>query len=410
MNVEIISIGDELLIGSTINTNASWMGQQLSSIGFSIQRVSTISDQRQAIIASVTKAMKENSVVLITGGLGPTNDDITKHVLCELFETELVFNQDAYRNIEMFVRARNGEMNENNKGQAMLPQNALFIPNTCGTASGMWFHKNDCHVISMPGVPFEMTAMMHDFIIPKLIESFTLPAIVHRHILVTGISEAKLAEVIADWENNLPTQIKLAYLPSPGIVKLRLTCTVNNKELANTLITEEENKLHTIIGEYIFGYDSDTLETLVGKLLAKHNKSLATAESCTGGNISRTIVSVPGSSAYFKGSIVAYDNSIKTNILQIPEEILIKHGAVSKEVVELMATNCKKIFNTNYAIATSGIAGPSGGTVEKPVGTVWICVATPTNVLCNKFNFGEQRDRIITRSTIAALHMLQKNI
>lgn len=410
MNVEIISIGDELLIGTTVNTNASWMGEKLSLLGFKIQKVTTISDSKQAIENALKSAIAENSLVLITGGLGPTNDDITKHVLCDFFNTELVFNESAYNAIEKFLLTRNGEMNDNNKSQAFLPKDSMCVPNTCGTASGMWFTKNNCHIISMPGVPFEMKKMMEDFILPKLQEIFLLPVIIHRHILHTGIAEAKLAEIIAEWENNLPQQIKLAYLPSPGIVKLRLTCVADTIKQAKDLIEKSEKELITISGEYIYGYDNDLLEQLIGNDLQNKKYSLSTAESCSGGSIAKSIVSIPGSSAYYKGGIIAYDNSIKTQELIIPANTIETYGAVSKEVVELMAQSCKHKFKTDYAIATSGIAGPDGGTPDKPVGTVWIAVATPTHVISEKYNLGDNRERIISRTTIAALRLLQKNI
>ena len=410
MNVELISIGDELLFGKTINTNAAWLGEKLTMIGLQIKKVTTISDSKTAIYKAVSQAMNENSIIIVTGGLGPTNDDITKLVLCDFFNTELELHTEAYKNIEKFVIARNGEMNENNKNQALFPKNAKFIPNPCGTASGMWFEKDDSILISLPGVPFEMVTIMEDTIIPLIQEKYTLPTITHRHILCTGISESKLAEIISSWENQLPHELKLAYLPSPGIVKLRLTCFENSIDIANKIIAKEEEKLTKIIKEYIFGYDDETFENIIGKLLLKKQASISTAESCTGGNIAKTIVLNSGSSAYFKGSIVAYDNNIKSKILHVPNSLIEKHGAVSKEVVESMAKNCRELFNTNYAIATSGIAGPTGGTQEKPVGTVWIAIATPNKIISQKYQFGEHRERTITRSTIAAFHLLQKNI
>jgi len=410
MNVEIISIGDELLYGKTINTNAAWIGEQLSMIGFEIEKVSTISDKKDAIEQTVIAAMQSHSVVLITGGLGPTNDDITKHVLCAMFNTQLEFYEPAYVTIQEFLRARNGEMNENNRSQAMLPKDAYLVRNDCGTAWGMWFTTDSSIVISMPGVPFEMKHMMSTYIIPKLRETFVLPAIVHRHILCTGIAEAKLAHVIAHWEAQLPNFIHLAYLPSPGVVKLRMTSIGVEVEQAKQLIAQHEAALLPLISEFVYGYDEQTLEEIIGELLLSKQATVSTAESCTGGTIAKTIVQVPGSSKYYTGSIIAYSNDIKINQLQISPELLQTHGAVSKQVVEAMAVNCKKICNTNYAIATSGIAGPTGGTTEKPVGTVWIAIACPSKIISQQFLFGEHRKRTILRTTIAALNMLQKNI
>lgn len=410
MLAEIISIGDELLIGSTINTNAAWIGERLSHIGFEIQRVTTISDSRQAIEQSVQRAMQENNLVLITGGLGPTNDDITKNVLCSMFNSTLQFHEQAYAAIETFLKSRNGTMNEHNKSQAMLPHNALIIPNTCGTASGMWFSKNKCEVISMPGVPFEMTAMMTNYILPRLTQVFELPHIEHHHILLTGIAEAQCAELIAPWENQLPPSVHLAYLPSPGVLKLRLTCTACNAEETHALIAAQETALLPYVREYIFAYDNETLEENIGKLLTAQGASVATAESCTGGAVAQSITSIAGCSTYFKGSVVAYANEVKQNILRVPQQILETHGAVSQQCVETMAQNCRTLFNTTYAIATSGIAGPGGGSAEKPVGTVWIAVATPTHVISQKFAFGDNRQRIVQRSVIAALRMVQQEI
>jgi nicotinamide-nucleotide amidase len=410
MNVEIISIGDELLYGKTINTNASWIGEQLSMIGFEIEKVSTISDKAQAIKSTVQLAVQTHKLVLITGGLGPTNDDITKQVLCELFQTQLEFYEPAYAAIHSFLKSRNGEMNENNKSQAWLPKDAYLIRNDCGTAWGMWFEWNNSTIISMPGVPFEMKYMMQTYIIPKLKDSFVLPPIVHRHILCIGIAEAKLAHVIAEWESQLPNCVHLAYLPSPGIVKLRLTVIGEAIEHAKQIISEQESKILPIIQEFVYGYDDDTLEELIGSLLIKKSATLSTAESCTGGNIASTIVKIPGSSQYFKGGIIAYSNDLKIQQLHISHDLLSNYGAVSKEVVEAMAMNCRRIYNTDFAIATSGIAGPTGGTEEKPVGTVWIAVASATNICSQKFLFGEHRERTILRTTIAALNLLQKNI
>ena len=407
MKVEIISIGDELLIGRTINTNAAWIGEQLSLLGFSIARVTTISDSRHAIINAVTNAYTEHDVIIITGGLGPTNDDITKHVLCELFSCTLTMHADAYANIERFILSRNGEMNENNRNQALFPDKADFIPNLCGTASGMWFTHNNAIIISLPGVPFEMKDMMTHTVIPKLAHTYTLPVIVHEHVSITGVHEAKLAEIIAPWEQNLPQEISLAYLPSPGIVKLRLTCVTKTQEKAHKLIQHAITELQPYVGLYIYGYGLRAIEEVVGELLRSKSLTIATAESCTGGAIAQSITSVSGSSDYFIGSIVAYSNSVKIQQLNISDDIIRTHGAVSQIVVETMAQNCKKIFNTDFAIATSGIAGPTGGSPEKPVGTVWIALAHTNGVHSYKYNFGENRERTVTKTVITALNTVR---
>lgn len=410
MNVALLSIGDELLIGKTINTNASWLGEKLSAIGFNIHCVETISDNREQIISSLSRLIAENNVVVITGGLGPTNDDITKHVLCDFFNTKLEFNQQAYDGMARYVLARNQEINEKNLTQAQFPQGAKLMQNPCGTASGMWFEKDTTVVISLPGVPHEMKAIMSESGIPWLKDKFELPAIYHRHILVSDIAESKLAETIADWEAQLPPQIHLAYLPSPGIVKLRMSCIAENETIAHKLVENEEQKLRKIINPYIWGFDNDTIEEVVGKLLLKYNETVSTAESCTGGNISRMLTRISGSSAYYYGSVISYDNSVKIKELQVNINDIEQHGVVSEEVIKTMSSSIRKKIGTTYGIATSGVAGPTGGTDEKPVGTVWIAVASECNVIAKKFLFGKERDTNIEKATVAALRMLQQLI
>ncbi|MDA3882159.1 MAG: competence/damage-inducible protein A [Bacteroidales bacterium] len=408
MKVEIISIGDEILIGRTINTNAAWIGEQLSLLGFFINRVTTISDTEEAITQSIKQAYTENNVVIITGGLGPTNDDITKLILCKLFDSPLSTHSEALKNIKKFVSSRGGEMNQLNKDQALFPEKADFIPNYSGTASGMWFSHENCIIISLPGVPHEMKDMMSDTIIPKLRKEFTLPVIVHEHILLSGIAEAKLAEIIAPWEDSLSDKIKLAYLPSPGIIKLRLTCITDSHEQAEKLISQAISDLKPYVQDHIYGYGLKNMEEIVGDMLRENEATISTAESCTGGNIAHILTLISGSSQYFKGGIVSYDNSIKINELHVPESTITSHGAVSKEVVEIMAQECRKKFNTTYAISTSGIAGPTGGTEKKRVGTVWIGIADSTNTYSYTFNFGNNRERVITRTSITALNLIRK--
>lgn len=407
MTVALLSIGDELLIGKTINTNASWLGEQLSAIGFDIHCVETISDNREQILSSLNRLIEETNVIIITGGLGPTNDDITKLVLCELFHTELEFNQQAYDGMARYVLARNQEINEKNLTQAQFPKKARFVPNPCGTASGMWFEKNGTIVVSLPGVPHEMKAIMSESVIPWLKERFDLPAIYHRHVLVSNIAESKLAEIIADWEAQLPSQIHLAYLPQPGIVKLRMSCTAETEEIAHSLVAIEEEKLCKIIKPYIWGYDNDTIEEVVGKLLLKYGETVSTAESCTGGNISRMLTRISGSSAYYWGSVISYDTSVKIKELHVNTSDVDKYSVVSEQVVRTMATEVRKKIGTTYGVATSGIAGPMGGTDENPVGTVWIAVASEQNVVAQKFLFGKERETNIEKATVAALRMLQ---
>ncbi len=410
MNVALLSIGDELLIGKTVNTNASWLGEHLSAIGFNIHSVETIADNREQIITSLTRLQSENQIIIITGGLGPTNDDITKHVLCEYFDTKLVFNQQAYDGMARYVLARNQEINDKNLTQAQFPEKAKLVPNPCGTASAMWFEKDSNVVVSLPGVPHEMKAIMSESVFPWLKAKYELPAIVHRHVLVSNIAESKLAEIIADWEAKLPPEIHLAYLPSPGIVKLRMTCTAADETTAKKIVADEEQKLRKIINPYIWGFDNDTIEGNVGALLLKYNETVSTAESCTGGNISHKITSISGSSAYYYGSIISYDNSVKINELNVSPADIEQFGVVSEAVVKTMASEIRKKIGTTYGVATSGIAGPTGGSNEKPVGTAWIAAASEHNVVAQKFLFGKERDTNIEKATVAALRMLQQLI
>ena len=410
MQTEIISIGDEILIGQVVNTNAAWMSQELNKAGFEVIRITTVSDKKNDIISSLNDAQKRANVILLTGGLGPTKDDITKETLCEYFNTELVFNEIAFKQVENIFYARGFKITEINRQQAELPKSCTPIANPNGTASGMLFDKNGKIFISMPGVPFEMKTMMTESIIPKLKKQFHTPAIIHKTILTQGKGESFLSEIISDWENKLPENIKLAYLPQPGIVRLRLSARGEKYKPLNKQLELEIKKLHNIIPKLIFGYDNDNLETIVGGLLKKNNKTLSTAESCTGGYISHLITSISGSSDYYSGSIISYSNEIKENILGVSKQSIIEHGAVSKEVVTQMAVGVKNKINTDYSIAVSGIAGPLGGSEEKPVGTIWIAIATPEKVVAKKFLFGEHRGRNIRKTALMALDMLRKEL
>ncbi|MCK5823158.1 MAG: competence/damage-inducible protein A [Bacteroidales bacterium] len=410
MKAEIVSIGDEILIGQILNTNSKWMAEQLNLIGINICQITSISDNKSHIIKALCEASNRADIILITGGLGPTKDDITKNALCEYFDTKLVFNQNVYRNIERFISKRDMDMNNLNKEQAEVPENCKIIPNKYGTAAGMWFEKNNKVYVSMPGVPFEMISMMNDDVISLIKNKFKTPIIIHKTILTQGYPESELAEKLSDWEDNLPQNMSLAYLPSPKNLRLRLSVKGENSELLTKEIDTEIDKLKKQINSYIFGYDKETLQEVVGKLLILNNKTLASAESCTGGNIAQLITSVSESSKYFLGSVVAYSNKIKTSILNVNNNSIEKHGAVSKQVVCEMASGIINSFNSDYAIATSGIAGPSGGTEEKPVGTTWIAVASKDKIIAKKFLFGDNRERNITRASATALNMLRKLI
>ena len=407
MKAEIISIGDELLIGQVVNTNASWMASELNKSGIQVVHIAAIADESTAIKNALKEASKRAEIILLTGGLGPTKDDITKYTLAAFFNSGFVFHEPTFQHIQSLFSARNFKLSEVNKKQAEIPDNCTPLFNRNGTAPGMWFEKNNKIFVSMPGVPFEMRPLLSEQVIPKLREKFHLEFIFHKTIMTTGIAESWLAEKIADWENSLPENIKLAYLPQPGIVRLRLSASGPDKSLLEQEVNRYCQTLHTYIPQIIFGYDDISLEEVVGKLLLKNKQTLSTAESCTGGYIAHLITSIAGSSDYFKGAVVSYSNEIKNQQLGVGLKMLEQEGAVSREVVEAMALGAQQRLKTNFALATSGIAGPGGGTPEKPVGTVWIALAGPKGVQSKLFHFGEHRGRNIRRSALAALNMLR---
>ena len=410
MKAEIINIGDELLIGQVVNTNASWMATELTLAGVNVVQITAIADHEKAIGNALDQAAGRADIILMTGGLGPTKDDITKKVLASYFNSEMIFHEPTFEQVKAIFKARHFEVSDVNRNQALIPEKCTPLFNKNGTAPGMWFEQNNKVFVSMPGVPFETKVMMKEQVIPKLKEFFKLKSIVYKTVMTTGLGESFLAEKIKDWENNLPENIKLAYLPQPGIVRLRLTAKGENEAQLRKEIDLQVNKLHMLVDDLIFGYDDVTMEEVIGQLLTKSGKTLATAESCTGGYIAQMITSVAGSSNYFMGSVVSYSNQAKINLLNVPEQAIEQHGAVSKSVVEAMATGARKKFNTDYAVSTSGIAGPSGGTDEKPVGTTWIALATPNGVKSKLFHFGEHRGRNIRRAALAALDMLRLEI
>ena len=410
MKAAIITIGDELLIGQTVDTNSAWIGAELSKSGFDVFRIITIHDRRDDIIHALDEAGKEADVVLITGGLGPTSDDITKQTLAAYFNTRLVTNNEVLSMIEEMMGRRNFAMNENNRRQAEVPESCRVLKNAAGTAPGMWFEKDGTIYISMPGVPNEMKYIMTEHVLPDLNKRFTSQVIIHRNIMTYGTFEARLAEILTSFEGGLPDAVKLAYLPSSGVIKLRLTGTGADFESVNNIIKEQVNNLYRIIPGLIYGENEESLEMVVGKLLTSKNQNLSTAESCTGGEIAHLITSVSGSSNYYKGSIIAYDNTVKMNQLGVKAETIMSYGAVSEAVVREMAEGARKLFNTGYAIATSGIAGPDGGTDEKPVGTLWMAVASEKGTVAEKRIFGNDRIANIKRFSLAALNLLRLQI
>jgi nicotinamide-nucleotide amidase len=410
MKAEIITIGDELLIGQTIDTNSAWMGAELSQLGFDVLRKTSIHDNRQEILKMLNEATGRSDVILITGGLGPTSDDITKQVLCEFFNTKLVLNTDVLLMIEEMMSKRQFPMNENNRRQAEVPESCRVLKNATGTAPGMWFEKEGTIFISMPGVPYEMKYIMNEYILPDLKKRFRSQVIIHKNIMTYGMPEALLSELLIEFESNLPENIKLAYLPSSGIIKLRLTATGTDLKILNALISNQVNNLYSIIPDQIFAEDEESFEAVIGRHLKERNQTICTAESCTGGRIANLITGIPGSSGYFKGSVIAYDNSIKMQLLSVSKKTIAVYGAVSEQVVVQMAEGIRKLFNTDFSIAVSGIAGPQGGTDEKPVGTLWVAVSSEKGTITSKQIFGNNRISNIDRFSIAALNLARKQI
>ena len=405
----VLTIGDELLIGQTINTNAAWIGRELALVNIRVTKSLTISDEKSDIIAAIDLLLKDSNIIIITGGLGPTKDDITKYTLAEYFSMKLKRNQEVLEKIEDFFKIRGREMLEVNRQQADLPENCRVIENKSGTASGMWFEKDGKIIISMPGVPYEMKSMMSEVVIPDLVKIFKPVAVYHRTILTQGMGESFLADILKYWENDLRSKgHSLAYLPSPGIVKLRVSSGGKDVNELKLIVDDYCEKLYEIIPEWIYGEGDDQLEALVGKLLTNKKMTLSTAESCTGGYISHLITSVSGSSTYYMGSVVSYSNEIKTNQLKVDEKLFSTVGAVSKEVVEQMALGVKEKLKTDYSIAVSGVAGPDGGSEEKPVGTVWIAIGTPSGLVSKKYLFENNRERNIRRAALTSLNMLRK--
>ncbi len=407
MKTEIITIGDEILIGQIVDTNSAWMGQQLNMHGIEVYQVTSVHDDHNHILKSFADAEKNADLVLITGGLGPTKDDITKKCLCEFFGTELVYFPEVFEHVQALLSSRNVKINQLNRDQALLPASCTILHNSAGTASGMWFERNGTIFVSMPGVPFEMEAIMTEEVFPRLIKLGIMQSILHKTVLTIGLPESMLAEKIEEWESALPVFIKLAYLPGALMVRLRLSAYGTDQAMLEAEIDKQVKELIAIIPENIFGFDEENMALIIGRILVNSSKTMAVAESCTGGNIAHFITSNSGSSAYFKGGVVAYSNEIKTRLLDVSAELIESFGAVSQQVAEAMAVGAQKAFNADYSISTTGIAGPEGGTAEKPVGTVWIAVAGPSGIKSEKFIFRHNRERNIIRTTQTALNLLR---
>ncbi|MFM7007471.1 MAG: competence/damage-inducible protein A [Flavobacteriales bacterium] len=406
MKAEVLAIGDELLIGQTINTNAAWIGQEMASRGYQVHRALVIEDKPEAITAALDQILPSTNCVIITGGLGPTKDDLTKYTLASYFNSELVIHQETLQQIEAFFASRNKPMLEVNVQQAALPTKATILKNRRGTAAGMWFEQNQVIFISLPGVPYEMKTIMSEEAFPLLEKRFQTANLYHKTIHIQGIGESFLAEQLADWENRVRAKgLGLAYLPSPGLVKLRLSSYSgkDNEMLINDLFQELEKR----IPENIFGYDNCSLEEALGQALLSKNASVGTVESCTAGLLAQQIASVPGASAYYQGALLTYSNQLKIRIAQVNADTLKEFGAVSEQVAKEMAANGRKILGVDYCLSTTGVAGPSGGSPEKPVGLVWVGLAGPNGTFAKQFRFGDNRQRNLEMTVLSAMNWLR---
>jgi len=412
MKAELITIGDEILIGQIINTNAVFLAKELNKIGIEIAQITSISDQKEHIIEALDASTKRAEVVILTGGLGPTKDDLTKHTLCEYFNDTLIENEEILAHIEeIFKKYINTPINNQNRQQALLPSKATIFKNDHGTASGMWFEKKGQVIISLPGVPFEMKSLMNQSVIPQLQKHFIRPFILHKTIMTYGLGESAIAERIEAWENNLPQTIKLAYLPNIGRVRIRLSSVGSDEELLKNTINSEIEKLLPLINDIFIGFEDETsLEIQIKEGFVKQQKTLALAESCTGGEIASRLTQVAGASEYFKGCAVAYHTQSKTDLLGVSEALINKYSVVSKEVASAMAENARKKFNATVGLSTTGNAGPSKGDSDVEIGTVWIAIAIQDKIVTKKFLFGRHRERVIGKSVNKALELLMNQI
>ncbi|MFT4031200.1 MAG: competence/damage-inducible protein A [Siphonobacter sp.] len=408
ITAEVITIGDEILFGQITDTNTQWISAELSAIGVRTIRKSSVGDQENAILSILAEAEQRADLIIITGGLGPTKDDITKHTLCTFFDTTLEINPDALKMVTDFFQKRGRELTDLNRQQAALPVGSVYLPNTYGTAPGMWLEHNGTYFVSLPGVPHEMKGLMTDEVLPRVKATFALPVIYHKMIHTIGIGESYLAERIEHWEDALPPHIRLAYLPSMGMVKLRLTATGTSELLLKEEVDEQIYRVLPLIDQYVFGYDGDTFEDVIAMLLSASGKTLATAESCTGGYLAHLLTKVSGSSGYYAGGVVSYSNDVKVQALGVKPETLDTYGAVSEETIREMAEGIRNRFGTGIGLATSGIAGPLGGTPEKPVGTVWIAIATQETTITRKLQLGGDRQQNIHLSAMNVLNLLRK--
>ncbi|PLW92654.1 MAG: competence/damage-inducible protein A [Marinilabiliales bacterium] len=410
MEAALITIGEELLIGQVIDTNSAWLGQRLNELGIKVMKRVSVPDNPDLIAQAYNLCMSNYDIIISTGGLGPTSDDNTKEMLCKLYDSKLIEDRETVEHIKRFFADRGLGLSEVNRRQGWVPDKATIMHNELGTAPGLYFHEGKTHVFALPGVPFEMKNLFENKVTTHLKMYLAKGTIIHETMTVSGIGESFLSDKIKEWEENIPDDISLAYLPSPGLIRLRLSMSTSNEESGRTQLRTLFLELRPQVEEfYMSDRDERAHETLF-RTLKELNKTVSTAESCTGGTLASLITSIPGSSNIFKGSVVAYENSIKQNVLKVNATDLENHGAVSREVVEQMATNVRKLMNTDYAIATSGIAGPDGGTDEKPVGFTWIAIAWEGGVQAKLFKFGKLREVNIARSCVHGIHMLIKQI
>ncbi|PIB29451.1 competence/damage-inducible protein A [Maribacter sp. 4G9] len=413
MFADIITIGDEILIGQIIDTNSAFIAQELNKIGISVYQITSVQDDREHILTALEESKAHADIVIVTGGLGPTKDDITKHTFCEFFNDQLVENKEVLRHVEhLFAKyISNTPISDLNRKQALVPSKAKVLHNENGTAPGMWFYEDGTTFISLPGVPFEMKHLIKEVVIPELVTFYERPHIIHKTVHTYGMGESAIAQKIEDWEDNLPSFIKLAYLPSLGKVRLRLTAKGTDYGKLSKAIDEESQKLFPLLGDIILGTESDeNIEEVIAKLLTKKGMTLATAESFTGGAIATQITAVPGASVYFKGSVVSYATEVKVQVLGVSQELVDTYSVVSEQVAMGMASGVKKLLDTDFAIATTGNAGPTKGDSNADVGTVYIGIASPSNVFALKFTMGSQRERIVQKSVNKAFELLKKEI
>ncbi|MCK5637382.1 MAG: competence/damage-inducible protein A [Flavobacteriaceae bacterium] len=412
MQAEIITIGDEILIGQIVDTNSAYISKELNNIGVSVYQITSVQDDKHHILKALAEAEENADIIIVTGGLGPTKDDITKHTFCEYFNDSLVENKKVLKHVEfLFAKYFNMPISDVNRKQALVPSKAKVLKNRYGTAPGMWMEKNNKVFISLPGVPYEMRGLINLEVLPNLQEKFHFPYILHRTLLTYGLGESIIAARLEGFEEGLPKNFKLAYLPNLGKVRLRLSAKGIEKENIEIEMNRLVKELINHVNDIFIGFEEDgAIEAVIGKDFTKNKLTLSTAESCTGGAISKMLTSVAGASNYFKGSVVAYSAKIKQDVLQVSSKTIDKYSVVSGEVAKEMAINCKKLFQTDYAISTTGNAGPTTDKTDKNVGIVFIAIATPNEVLVNEFNFGQPREKVIQRSSVKSLEMLRKEI